>query len=203
MKAKIGAARHMETRPCLSCGQGAMRRGERRETIKVDGYEHAYMQPGWYCDSCEDGVLVDEDNMVADAALREAKAHAKGAPITPLGIRAVRELLHLSQRDAGRIFGGGARAFQRYESGAVAPSTGMANMLRLALEQPGVFRRALKQKDLFKRRGHLVAPSSREIGLIRNAATDDALASIVRRVYPEAFPGGNGGKRQKSAPTAK
>jgi hypothetical protein len=51
----------------------------------------------------------------------DAVARAKGSPISPLTIRAAREAAGLSQREAGRVFGGGPTAFYKYETAKAVP----------------------------------------------------------------------------------
>src|SRR3546814_12331821 len=84
-----------------------MRRGEKAETVTYRGESLTYRQPGWHCESCDDGILDGSDNAYADAALHEVMARAKGAPISPLMIRAARQAVGVSQRRAGKQFGGG------------------------------------------------------------------------------------------------
>lgn len=47
-------------------------------------------------------------------------------------IARIRELLHLGQREAASLFGGGYNAFNKYESGEVLQSFAMDRLLRLA-----------------------------------------------------------------------
>ena len=51
--------------------------------------------------------------------------------ISPVRIRAIRESLGLTQEEAGRILGGGSRAFTKYEAGILKPSAAAINLLRL------------------------------------------------------------------------
>ena len=99
-----------KTRPCPSCGDG-LRRGVQNETLTYRGQSLTYQQPGWYCGACGDGILEGADNEVHDAALHELMARVKGSPISPLMIRAAREAVGVSQREAGKLFGGGPTAF--------------------------------------------------------------------------------------------
>jgi len=165
-----------KTRPCPSCG-GVMRRGVAEETVSFQGESLTYQQPGWHCETCDDGILDGSDNEYADAALHEVMARAKHSPISPLMIRAAREAVGISQRQAGKVFGGGPTAFYKYETAKAVPSEGMANLLRLALERP----------DLFKRpsRGTVNWPSVEDAQLLRRAITDDRLGAILRRIYPQ------------------
>ena len=166
-----------KTRPCPSCGS-VMRRGEMEETVTYKGESLTYLQPGWYCETGDDGILEGPDNTYHDAALHEVMAKAKRSPISPLMVRAAREAVGISQREAGDVFGGGKTAFYKYESAKSVPSAGMANLLRLALERP----------ELFKTppRGTSDWPTAHEAELLRRALRGDQLSEIVRRVYPQA-----------------
>ncbi|MEK7245572.1 MAG: type II toxin-antitoxin system MqsA family antitoxin [Pseudomonadota bacterium] len=123
------------TRSCPVCG-GAMRRRTRGRTIRYEKRGLTIRQPAWWCRDCGEGILDSGDAKVADLAFATLKAEAEGV-MTPVQVAAVRKRLGLSQRKAGEILGGGARAFQRYESGAVVVSRPMANLLRLLLRDPG------------------------------------------------------------------
>ena len=56
--------------------------------------------------------------------------------LTPDEIRATRERLGLSQREAGRLLGGGPRAFAKYEAGTVNPSAASNNLLLVLRSNP-------------------------------------------------------------------
>jgi len=116
--------------PCPSC-EGQMRRGVRDQQVEYHGQSHIYRQPGWWCEECDDGILGARDNEVADAALHEVMARAKKSPISPLLIRAAREAVGVSQREAGRLFGGGPTAFYKYESAKAVPSEDVALVRRV------------------------------------------------------------------------
>jgi HTH-type transcriptional regulator/antitoxin MqsA len=164
-----------KTRPCPSCG-GVMRRGIPEETVTYKGESLSYQQPGWHCDACGDGILEGSDNLVHDAALHEVMARAKRSPISPLMIRAAREVVGVSQREAGKLFGGGPTAFYKYETAKAVPSEGMANLLRLALERPDLFQKPARSTFSW--------PSPQDAALLRKAVRNEELEAIVRRVYP-------------------
>src|SRR5271166_3071833 len=114
-------------------------------TIDVDGQSFTCGQPGWWAslDDPEDneGQLIDEDNVIRNAARREARAKAKHSTLSPLVIRAIRESCGLSQQEAARVFGGGRKAFEKYEAGEVAPSSSMTRLLLLAARRPDLFQK--------------------------------------------------------------
>ena len=51
-------------------------------------------------------------------------------------IRAIREMLGLTQAEAGEIIGGGPRAFTKYEAGTVKPAASVINLLKLLEARP-------------------------------------------------------------------
>ena len=57
----------------------------------------------------------------------------------------------------------------------------MANLLRLALQRPDLFREPRLGSDL--------DATASDIALIRRAGLDEPLGSIIRRVYPEVADG--------------
>lgn len=162
------------TRPCPSC-EGRMVYGVQEETVTYKGQSLTYLQPGWHCEACGDGIIEGADNEVADAALHEVMAQAKHSPIPPLLVRAAREAVGLSQREAGRVFGGGPTAFYKYETAKSVPSEAMSKLLRLALERPELFRTP--------------KAGQADTDLLRRAAVNDQLGAIIRLVYR----GGNKG----------
>jgi HTH-type transcriptional regulator/antitoxin MqsA len=154
-----------------------LRRGVKMLTIAVDGHPFSYGQPGWWA-SLDDpgdieGQLTDDDNVVRAAARREARAAAKHALLSPLVIRAIRETCGLSQQDAARVFGGGAKAFEKYESGEVAPSSAMTRLLLLAAKRPELFRKGTGMAML----------SAADAELIRETVSKSSVDRIYRLVY--------------------
>jgi HTH-type transcriptional regulator/antitoxin MqsA len=154
-----------------------LRRGVKMMTINVDGHAFTYGQPGWWAsldDSADaDGQLTDEDNVIRAAARREARARAKHATLTPLVIRAIREACELSQQDAARVFGGGPKAFEKYESGEVAPSSSMTRLLLLAARRP----------DLFQKGTGMPMMSEADASLIRETVRKSSVDRIYERIY--------------------
>jgi len=134
-----------DTIPSAESGR-PMTRGEKPVSLKIGGRKFTYKQPGWWCSLTDpedmEGQLVDDDNQVAEMARRTAKALAAGERVfVPVVIRAIRERCGLTQRQAGQVFGGGAKSFEKYESGEIAPSAPTRILLRLAMENPDLFRR--------------------------------------------------------------
>jgi len=68
---------------------------------------------------------------------------AKAKALSVLGGRAIRAIrenhFQITQAEACRIFGGGDRAFAKYETHQALPSDSMSKLILLAFERPSVF----------------------------------------------------------------
>jgi HTH-type transcriptional regulator/antitoxin MqsA len=107
-----------------------LRRGVRRQTVRYGSLSRQLDVPGWYPDGGGEGVHSGADLAEFDEAYRELREqYAKR-------VRAVRKRLKLSQEEAGRIIGGGKRAFQKYESGATPPSDAAVGLIELLSRHP-------------------------------------------------------------------
>src|SRR5260370_31794362 len=154
-----------------------LRRGVKMLTINVDGQLFTYGQPGWWASFDDpadtEGQLVDEDNTIRAAARREARAKAKHATLTPLVIMAIRALCGLSQQEAARVFGGGPKAFRKYEAGEVVPSSSMTRLLMLAARRP----------ELFQKVSGVPMISKADATLIRETVRKRSVNRIYERIY--------------------
>lgn len=112
-----------------------MRRDVRPMTIAYKGVSKTFDMPGWYCDASQESIHTSEDMKVSDRELTKLRAQVEGL-LKPDEIRRVRKKLKLSQREAGRLIGGGPNAFQKYESGEVLTSRAVSNLLRILARHP-------------------------------------------------------------------
>jgi HTH-type transcriptional regulator/antitoxin MqsA len=112
-----------------------LQRDVRPFTVSYKELTEVVNLPGYYAEDDADAVHVGADMAEADAALRRLKERADGVP-TPETVRRIRRALGLSQREAGELFGGGPRAFDKYERGLVEPSVAMGRLLFLAEKRP-------------------------------------------------------------------
>ncbi len=113
-------------------------RGIRTVTLTFRSQSETVELPGWYpVDdlTAEQGIHDARDMQVSDRAITVMKARELGV-LTPEQIRSVRKRLKLSQREAGRLIGGGPNAFQKYESGDVLLSKAADTALRLLSNNP-------------------------------------------------------------------
>ena len=124
-----------ETCKCPNCG-AQMNRDIRPEEITYKGRTLTVRQPGFYCAGCDEVVLTAADIQATEPAIVDFRAQTEGL-LSADEIAQIREqVLHLSQRRAGMILGGGPRAFQKYESRKATVSKPMSNLLRLLGKHP-------------------------------------------------------------------
>nr|WP_284699485.1 type II TA system antitoxin MqsA family protein [Sphingomonas lycopersici] len=107
-----------------------MQRGVRQQIVSVGSLSRAVEVPGWYPDDDSDSIHSGADLKVANDAYVELRAAYAER------VRAVRKRLKLTQEEAGRIIGGGRRAFQKYESGATPPSDAAVGLLEILDRHP-------------------------------------------------------------------
>ena len=107
-----------------------LRRGVRPQTVSVGSMSRIVDVPGWYPNDDSDPIHSGGDLKTSDEAFRELRtAYAAH-------VKAVRKRLKLTQEEAGRIIGGGRRAFQKYESGATPPSDAAVGLLEILNRHP-------------------------------------------------------------------
>jgi HTH-type transcriptional regulator / antitoxin MqsA len=112
-----------------------MVRGVRPRIIAYKGRSATIDMPGWYCDASGESIHTRADMKVSDRVLADLKARAEGVA-TPSEVTRVRRVLQITQAEASRVFGGGPRAFQKYESGEVRVTRTMTLLLRMAERRP-------------------------------------------------------------------
>jgi len=124
----------MDKQRCPNDGHG-MVRDVRPMTIAYKGQDATFDMPGWYCRECGESIHTGADMKVSDRELNKLKAVVEGV-LTAVEVRRIRKKLGLSQADAGRIIGGGPRAFQKYESSEIVASRAISTALRLLERHP-------------------------------------------------------------------
>ena len=118
-----------ETRIHPATGK-TLRRGIRAQTVRFGSMTRSVDVPGWYPDDDSDSLHSGEDLAESDRAFRELKA------AYATHVRTLRKRLGLTQEEAGRLIGGGRRAFQKYESGTMAPSDAAVALIEILGRHP-------------------------------------------------------------------
>ena len=91
---------------------------------------------GDFCPACAESIL---DATASARVMREMRAFSKqinAAIVDPGFITTVRKKLHLDQRQAAEIFGGGVNAFSRYENGKTKPPLALVKLLKVLDRHP-------------------------------------------------------------------
>lgn len=118
-----------ETRIHPETGQ-VLRRDVRPQVVAFGSLRRTVDVPGWYPDDDGDSIHTGAELAESDRVFQDLKA-AYAAHV-----RRVRKRLKLTQEEAGRIIGGGRRAFQKYESGATPPSDAAVGLIELLERHP-------------------------------------------------------------------
>ena len=86
--------------------------------------------PGWYPEGNGDAIHTGMDLTEWNEAYQQMRMdYAKK-------VRSLRMRLKLTQEEAGRVLGGGKRAFQKYETGKTPPSDAAVALLELMERHP-------------------------------------------------------------------
>lgn len=91
---------------------------------------------GDFCPSCAEVVLDMEAARRYGLLVREFNKQVNAAFVQPEYIASVRKKLHLDQKEAAEIFGGGANAFSRYETGHTKPPLALVKLLKVLDRHP-------------------------------------------------------------------
>lgn len=103
----------------------------RLQTVSFGSLSAEVDVPGWYPEDDSDSIHAGRDLDKKEEVFQELRqAYGKR-------VRKIRKDLKLTQVEAGSIIGGGPRAFQKYERGAMAPSEAAIGLLEILSVDPG------------------------------------------------------------------
>ena len=89
------------------------------------------------CPECSEIFFENEAWAKLDGAMLRFNGEVAAAlGISPEYIRQVRKKLNLGQKEAGKLLGGGANAFSRYETGKTPPPVPLVKLLRILDSHP-------------------------------------------------------------------
>lgn len=91
---------------------------------------------GDFCPACAEVVLNMAEANRYGLLVREFNKQVNAAFVQPEYIASVRKKLHLDQKEAAEIFGGGANAFSRYETGHTKPPLALVKLLKVLDRHP-------------------------------------------------------------------
>jgi HTH-type transcriptional regulator/antitoxin MqsA len=107
-----------------------LRRGTRPQTVRFGSMARTVDVPGWYPDDDSDSIHSGVDLADSDLAFQELRTAYSAH------VRRIRKRLKLTQEEAGRLIGGGRRAFQKYESGVMPPSEAAVALIEILDRHP-------------------------------------------------------------------
>ena len=124
---------------CPACGAAELVRDVRDLPYTYKGRNTIIpMVSGDYCPACGEIVSdMDESERVMNA-MQEFNRQVNGQLAGSGFIRSVRAKLNLNQYEAGELFGGGANAFSRYETGKAAPPKSLLMLFKVLDDNPGL-----------------------------------------------------------------
>ncbi|MEC5375566.1 type II toxin-antitoxin system MqsA family antitoxin [Pseudocitrobacter sp. MW920760] len=123
---------------CPVCGSGHLTRQSTIESITYKGFTESYAHLFSVCDICHVDQVDAEEMRANKRSVIRLKKVIDGL-LTGDEMKAIRTSWRISQDDASRIFGGGPKAFSKYENDDVAQSESMDKLIRTANKFPQVF----------------------------------------------------------------
>ncbi len=91
---------------------------------------------GDYCPACDESILDPLESRRTMDMMLEFQKQVNAAIVDPAFIVDVRKKLHLDQKEAAEIFGGGVNAFSRYETGKTKPPLALMKLLKVLNKHP-------------------------------------------------------------------
>lgn len=91
---------------------------------------------GDFCPACSEVILDREHGDRYSELIGLFQRQVNAAYVDPAYIAKVRKKLHLDQREAAEIFGGGINAFSRYENGKTKPPLALVKLLKVLDRHP-------------------------------------------------------------------
>lgn len=91
---------------------------------------------GDFCPACAESILDAAESERVMREMRNFSRQVNAAIVDPQFIAGVRKKLHLDQREAAEIFGGGVNAFSRYENGKTKPPLALVKLLKVLDRHP-------------------------------------------------------------------
>jgi HTH-type transcriptional regulator / antitoxin MqsA len=132
---------------CHACNKGSLHHKAKSQVFTYKGKSITLEQPGLWCNACEEGILNGEDIAKTEKVFEKFKSKIDGL-LTPEEIRRIRkDVLKLTQEEAGKIFGGGKNGFSRYERGETKPLPAVSNLLKLLERHPEDLKYLLQENN--------------------------------------------------------
>ena len=122
---------------CPNCGAAELVHDTRDMPYTYKGEETIIPAvTGDYCPACGEAVLDMGESARTSMLMLKFNKQVNAAIVDPAFIAGVRKKLHLDQREAAEIFGGGVNACSRYENGKTKPPLALVKLLKVLDRHP-------------------------------------------------------------------
>ena len=126
---------------CPVCGKAELESDTRDVTHTYKGQSTTIpAATGEYCPACGESILGLDESRRVMAVMLDFNKKVNQAIVDPSFILGVRKKLHLDQREASEIFGGGVNAFSRYENGKTKPPLALVKLLNVLDRHPDLLK---------------------------------------------------------------
>lgn len=124
---------------CPVCGAKSLAHDTRDQSYTYKGHTTVISAvTGDFCSACGESILDAAESRRVMHDMQAFSKQVNAAMVDPAFIMAVRKKLGLGQSEAAKIFGGGANAFSRYESGKSRPPLSLIKLFQLLDRHPGL-----------------------------------------------------------------
>ena len=120
---------------CSVCKKGTLERKNFKQTYTYKDKSIDILQPGEWCNCCDEGILTSADIKATEKILHDFRAKIDGFLVSD-EVRRIRKKLRITQHQAASSCGGGPNAFGRYERGEALQIRATDNLLRLLDKHP-------------------------------------------------------------------
>jgi HTH-type transcriptional regulator/antitoxin MqsA len=127
------------TMKCPACGEATLVHDTRDIPYAYKGETTSIPSvQGDFCPACAEVVLDVAESKRVGAAMLAFNKQGNASIVDPAFIARVRKKLELDQSEAAEIFGGGANAFSRYETGKIKPPLALVKLLMVLDRHPNL-----------------------------------------------------------------
>lgn len=123
---------------CPLCGEGHLTPRTEETVTEYAGQQGTVTLRFAECDACGSEITDNADSRANKRAVLAFRKSVDGL-LTGAEIRTLRDKYGITQDQAARLFGGGPKAFSKYEADDVAHAAAMDTLLRLALTSEDTF----------------------------------------------------------------
>ncbi len=122
---------------CPVCGAAELVHDTRDQSYTYKGETTVLSAvSGDFCTACGESILNSDESRRTMDMMLEFHKQVNAAIVDPAFISDMRKKLHLDQREAAEIFGGGVNAFSRYETGKTKPPLSLVKLLKVLDKHP-------------------------------------------------------------------